>query len=245
MPALYVFAISHYCEKARWALDYTGVDYQLIHLAPGAHGQWAQEKGLEATSLPILEAGGQYVQGSSAIIDWAEVHATKGRCLTPPDPASARSIEQRCDEIIGVHTRRMFYSEALVDYPETVAPVFLNDLPEDEKASMAEIWPIIREVMIENMDLGEAQGEESRQLLEVELDWLDSLYADGRRFLCGDDFSRADLAASSLLAPAVAAPGYPAAGLMTLPPKMTAIAEEWQKRPSLQRVLENYRDYRQ
>lgn len=27
-PTLYVFAISHYCEKARWALDFFEVDYQ-------------------------------------------------------------------------------------------------------------------------------------------------------------------------------------------------------------------------
>jgi glutathione S-transferase len=28
-PVLYVFAISHYCEKTRWALDHFGIAYRL------------------------------------------------------------------------------------------------------------------------------------------------------------------------------------------------------------------------
>ncbi len=31
---LYEFAISHYCEKVRWALDYKGVAYESRVLAP-------------------------------------------------------------------------------------------------------------------------------------------------------------------------------------------------------------------
>ena len=72
-PDLYVFAISHYCEKARWALDFLGVDYRLRHLAPGPHVQAAKELGAPETGLPFLVHEGQVVQGSGAIIDWADV----------------------------------------------------------------------------------------------------------------------------------------------------------------------------
>ena len=34
---LYQFCISHYCEKARWALDYKGINYQTVNLLPGQH----------------------------------------------------------------------------------------------------------------------------------------------------------------------------------------------------------------
>ncbi|MFK7974677.1 MAG: glutathione S-transferase family protein [Halioglobus sp.] len=244
MITLYVFAISHYCEKARWALDYTGVAYTLAHLPPGAHAQWAEEHGLAGSSLPILHAHDKYIQGSSAIVDWADEHSTNGKSLTPPDSAEALAIEARCDEIMGVHTRRMFYSEALVEHPETVKPIFLKDLSSTERESMDTIWPIVREAMIQRMDLGKTQGEESRQLLEKELDWLDALYADGRRFLCSDRFSRADLTVASLLSRTSGAPEHPAAKFMTLPPGMSAIAEQWQPRPTIQRARENYREFR-
>ena len=34
---LYQFAISHYCEKIRWALDYKGLNYETVNLLPGQH----------------------------------------------------------------------------------------------------------------------------------------------------------------------------------------------------------------
>ena len=36
-PVLNIFRISHYCEKARWALDYLDIDYELRTLPVIAH----------------------------------------------------------------------------------------------------------------------------------------------------------------------------------------------------------------
>jgi len=54
LPQLYVFAISHYCEKARWALDYPAVDYELMYLAPGMHANLLADLGVAGSSLPVL-----------------------------------------------------------------------------------------------------------------------------------------------------------------------------------------------
>lgn len=245
MPTLYMFAISHFCEKARWALDYCGIDYRIAHLAPGAHGRWAKKQGLNKTSVPILHTGDDYIQGSTAIISWADEHSTNGNNLTPATHREdALAIESRCDEIIGVHVRRMFYSEALVEYPETVKPIFLKDLPALQRMTTSMIWPMIRKMMMQRMDLGAAQGKESQRILEGELDWLDSLYADGRRFLCGDAFTRADLTVSSLLARTAGVPEHPAAQFMSLPPRTNEIAKVWQERQTLARIRDNYREFR-
>ena len=115
---LYIFAISHFCEKARWALDYLDVGYQMVHLPPGPHALWAKKHGLGSSTLPILDTGTQegFIQGSSNIIDWAETVTNSSRRLTPKDNREAiLQIEKRLDEWSGVHTRRMFYSEALFD----------------------------------------------------------------------------------------------------------------------------------
>ena len=37
MTRLYTFTISHFAEKARWALDYKGIHYQEKRLVPGSH----------------------------------------------------------------------------------------------------------------------------------------------------------------------------------------------------------------
>ena len=34
---LYTFTISHFAEKARWALDYKRIHYQEKRLVPGSH----------------------------------------------------------------------------------------------------------------------------------------------------------------------------------------------------------------
>jgi hypothetical protein len=36
-PKLIVFGISHFCEKARWALDWHGITYSEISWGPGLH----------------------------------------------------------------------------------------------------------------------------------------------------------------------------------------------------------------
>ena len=64
-PVLYVFAISHYCEKARWALEYLGVEYEIRYLAPGIHIKVARKLGAAGTSLPMLPVAGRGLQGSA------------------------------------------------------------------------------------------------------------------------------------------------------------------------------------
>ncbi len=71
-PVLYVFAISHFCEKARWALDHLGIAYELRYLAPGEHAELAKKLGAPKSSVPFLDTNGKLIQGSSAIISWAE-----------------------------------------------------------------------------------------------------------------------------------------------------------------------------
>ena len=57
-PTLYIFAISHFCEKARWALDYLGIEYQLVHLAPGLHMSAAKKTGRSKVLTTDIENWG-------------------------------------------------------------------------------------------------------------------------------------------------------------------------------------------
>jgi glutathione S-transferase len=244
-PVLYVFAISHYCEKARWALDYLGIDYRLEHLAPGPHIKLARALGVADTSLPILADGDFALQGSSRIIDWAQVQGTSpAHNLAPDDDRAAREIEQRLDKVFGVHVRRYYYSDALVTQPQTVKPMFARDLSWPQRLVLHLAWGKIVKLMIRGMDLGAEQGRESRQIVEAEMDWLDGLLADGRQYLAGARFSRADLCAASLLAPLALPPQHPSYHRLQLPPGVAADLEKWQRRPSLRWVGEIYRNYR-
>jgi glutathione S-transferase len=245
-PILYVFAISHYCEKARWALDYLDIAYEIRYLAPGLHRDIAKKLGVPHTSLPILAAGDHVVQGSAAIIDWADARsATTAKRLTP---STAREecvgLEKRLDDVAGIHARRYYYSEAMVDHPETVRPIFTKDIPILHKLLVGWRWNLIRKLMIERMDLGPEQREDSKRILEGELNWLDGLLFGGRNFLVGNQLSRADIAAASLLAPLATPPEHPTYARLRLPPRCAAEVANWESRPSIKWVRAIYREYR-
>jgi glutathione S-transferase len=245
-PVLYLFAISHYCEKACWALDYFGIDYRSVALAPGPHIKFSRSLGVADTTLPILVADGLALQGSAQIVDWAQAHggAAERGLEAAADTAACREIERRLDTVFGVHVRRYYYSEALLLQPQAVRPIFAQGLPWNERIILRIAWREICRHMIRGMDLGAAQGLESRQIIESELDWLDGLLADGREHLVGERFSRADLAAASLLAPLALPPQHPSYHRLQLPPGVAADLEKWQRRPSLRWVGEIYRNYR-
>lgn len=245
-PVLYVFAISHYCEKARWALDYLDVDYDVAHVAPGFHVALAKKLGAARSSLPILQAGEQLVQGSSEIIDWADAAAAdESKRLTPPTAdGDWAALEARLDEVVGVHIRRYYYSEALVEHPQTVMPMFSENLGVVQRMTIGATWGVVRRLMARSMDLGPEQGEDSRRIVAAELDWFDGLLADGRRYLVGGRFSRADIAAASLLAPLAAPIEHPTYDSLIVPPRIAEDLRSWEDRPTIHWVREIYRRHR-
>jgi glutathione S-transferase len=247
LPVLYVFAISHYCEKARWALDHLGVGYALRHLPPGAHVRVARQLGAAGSSLPLLVSDERVVQGSGAIIDWAESERADSSKRLSPDTEleeGCRALEKRLDDVAGVHVRRYYYSEAIVDHPDSVRPIFTRDLGPSERRSLDENWGLVCQRMTGAMDLGPEQRQESRRIVEGELDWLDGLLTDDRRFLLGDRFSRADLTAASLLAPLALPKEHPTYEMLAVPPLASSDLALWAGRPTLAWVRRIYREHR-
>lgn len=236
-PILHVFLISHYCEKARWALDLCGVNYQVNLLSPLAHSKAAKSIGADRSALPILQiqpaATGEpeVIQGSAAIVEWANGQAANnakpGLLITPESLA----IEKRLDDVLGIHVRRWFYSESLLDCPETVKPVFAKGAGFIGGITLSLAWPKVVATMIKRMDLGADQERESQAIVAAELDWLDSLLAGDREFLVGDSLSNADIAAASLIAPLFSPVNHPAADILSLPSRVAATAEQWRSRP--------------
>src|SRR4051812_45214911 len=118
---LYTFAISHFSEKARWALDLNGVTYDEHRLVPGPHMAVIRRRASLST-VPVLEHDGNTIQGSSAILDYLETSLGKKK-LAPPASADARSakLEALVDRAFGLGTQRIFYATLLAHKPQVVA----------------------------------------------------------------------------------------------------------------------------
>jgi glutathione S-transferase len=243
---LITFGFSHFCEKARWALDWHGIAYQEIGWPPGVHRILAKRCGAKGTTLPILLDGGRVIQGSGAIIDWAETKAQDGtRSLTPQaNLAEAQEIERRTDEVIGVHVRRLAYAEMLPSYSYLLKPALFLRASGWHRLLGNMMWPVARQIMMRMYDIGPEAACESRSILDSELDWLDTKLADGRSYLVGNRFSQVDLTVASLLAEFARPKEMPVDHDALTPDPLAADVERWRTRSVMRWVIAQYRAHR-
>lgn len=242
VPRLITIGISHFCEKARWALDWHGLAYVEQRWPLGAHGLLARIHGAPASTLPILLDGTATIQGSGEIIDWADQrNMGPGPNLTV---VHSREIERRADTLIGVHVRRLSYAEMLPEMSRSVREELFQGLSPTQRVAGHVTWPVTRRVMMRAMDLNPLAASQSRSILEAELDWLDYQLDDGRPYLTGDCFSRADITVASLLAPFARPKEMPVFHRMTLPRALAADCRRWRDRPIMRFVTRLYRTHR-
>lgn len=204
---LYQLPISHYCEKVRWALDHKGLDYEVRNLLPGLHAS-AARKLTGQTALPILVHDGRVVHDSTAIIDYLDEHFPQ-HPLTPTDPALRRDAlewEEYADEQVGDHVRRLCY-QTLLHHRDVVVPLLSHGGPWYGPLLLRAIFPRLSQSMRRFMDINEAAAARSKSRVEQALDRV-CTELEGRRFLVGGAFSRADLAVAALLAPLCMPAGY-------------------------------------
>jgi glutathione S-transferase len=98
--------------------------------------------------------------------------------------------------------------------------------------------------MLQKLDIGSSAASESRARLEAELDWLDAKLADGRPYLAGNRFSRADLTVASLLSTFAKPKEMPLYYTMMTPEAITKDVHRWSERPVMRWVLTQYRTHR-
>lgn len=194
---LYQFPISHYCEKVRWALDLKGLHYQTQNLLPGFHIKVIRQFS-KSTAVPLLKHGDHAIQGSAEILDYLDTIKVD-TCYTPVDATLAREWESRLDSELGPATR-VFAYYYLLDQPKIIVPWLSTGLPFYSRWLFRLLFPKIAQVMRKKMRINAEHADSSRQTIETFLTEIAAIYRSGS-YLAGNLFSRADIAACSLLAP--------------------------------------------
>jgi glutathione S-transferase len=243
MFELYDFTFSHYSEKARWALDFKGVPYTPRHLLPGFHMRTAR-KLAPRSSIPILKTDSAVIQGSTEIIDFLE-QTFPDRSLTPPEPRDANSAiewEKYLDVEVGVTLRLWFYYHTLPDR-ERALKFLCADATWLQRSLFALAFERVRLKMTQFMNINAESASNAERRFALALDRLDQALERGP-FLVGNRFSRADLAACSLLWP-LCRPGESESEVEALLcPTVSALRKRLQHRPFYRWVLERYREDR-
>jgi len=199
---LYEFPVSHYCEKARWALDFKGVPYRRRTLLPGLHVKRLKSR-LPDSTVPVLETQGELIQGSDQIIDYLD-QQFPDKPLTPDDPThkqQALEWEEFAAKKIA-DPLRCFYYHYLLDHPSILLPQFCANGPWYGPALMKLGYRQLARRMRVAYQINPRTAQVAMHVVDKAIKTLESHLAD-RAFMVGDQFSRADLSVCALMSPLV------------------------------------------
>lgn len=237
---------SHFCEKARWALDHAGLAYREESHVPML--SWAATYGAGGRrTVPVLVTSERTLSDSTDILRWVDTRGT-AEPLFPPGELGAEvsQWEDTFDRRVGPATRRLVYFH-LMKTPVLVRRLLQSASPGWQARVTRLTFPALKALMVRGLRINAAGAERSRQALDEVLDNVSARLADGRRYLAGDRFSAADLTFASLLAPTLLP--APLQSVMPLawdelPAELRALVERVRATPAGQFALRLYAEER-
>ncbi len=241
---LITIPFSHYCEKARWALEVAGIAYKEEGHLPAFHYTATLRAGAKRT-VPALVDGDRVIPDSTPIIAYADEH--RPGSLYPTEAAQreeALTIEDQLDKQLGPATRRWSYFH-LIDRKD-LDHLLLAGVPRWEQLAMKATRPAAVLYLKRSLKIDAAGAERSREKIDEAFSAVAAQLGDGRRYLTGDRFTVADLTFAALAAPVLLPPQY-GATLPTLedfPPAARAQIETWRRSPPGQFAQRIYDEHR-
>jgi len=230
-PTLVQFRFSHFNEKARWALDYKGVDYNSQTLLPGRHYKPLRALGNRTT--PVLLRDGKVIGDSTEIIAALE-SAVPEPALYPADPddrARALEIEDYCDAHLGPPVRHCMFCISL-PHSEFYMNTFAAHLRGPSRWLIRVMIRLMRGKLRDGLNLTEEAFAESCASLREACRHLEGIL-HGRDYLVGDRFTVADLTAAALLAPMAMPAEAPHTPRGRLAEPIAAFLAEWERETPL------------
>lgn len=247
-PTLWHLPVSHYSEKARWALDHKGVTHRRKAPLPGSHMVFALAltRGQQKT-FPIIQIDGRNVGDSTAVLAAIEQRYPEPP-LYPADPEQRRralELEEFFDEELGPYSRHAVFYE-LINDPETFGEVAARSVPGPLGRSERLVGAYGRAYASLRFGANSSEGAvQARAKVIAALDRLErELDANGGDYLVGDEFSVADLTAAALFYPVVGPEGGPVPADQAMPSAFEEFREPLRQRPGYLWVEETYRRHR-
>jgi glutathione S-transferase len=193
--------LSHYCEKARWALDRVNLPYREEPHAPLLH-RFATRRLRGGGTVPVLVHGRNRFTDSTDILVYAD-KVGGGDVLYPRDAAlraEVDALEEQFDTQLGPHTRRWAYAQ-LLGQAKLLRSVWSRSVPRLEAALLPAITPLARRLVRAAYRITPESGQRSLERVKYLFQLVGERLGDGRRFLVADRFTAADLTFAALSAP--------------------------------------------
>ena len=238
--------ISHYSEKARWALDHKRVPHTRRAVLGGLHPlvTWLLTRG-EHQTVPVLTIDGVGIGDSTAIVGELEARFPD-RPLYPGDPDERRralALEEWFDEELGPYLRRLAYHEITSD-PQALAELTNKQVPWVKPQTLRITAPNVALFLDLRFGVRSAEGAKvAEEKLMAALDRLEAELEGRGEFLAGDALSVADITAASLFYGLALPPEGPWQPDYVPPPWRERI-DALRDRPGVRWVTETYARHR-
>jgi len=204
---LVTLAFSHYNEKARWALDYCGVDYDEQRFMPGfsqlgvmvaTRGRGGRADAVSSRySTPILiTRDGEHLCDSTAIARWAS--ATRDDDPLFPTTEVGELVEYY-GRRFGPHTRLAAYWHAFRN-KSALPKIAAANVGRAQALAFRALAPLGSALIRRGLKIDATSYEHSLARVREEIAATDRRL-EGRSYLVGDRFTAADLTWASLIAP--------------------------------------------
>jgi glutathione S-transferase len=206
---LVTIPISHYCEKARWALDRAGIAYverahmQVIH-------RLAARRAGGGMTVPVLVCPDRVIGESAEILAYADAHTGPEQRLYPGDPGAAaevRALERDFDERLGPLGRLWMYHR-LRGRRDLVMGYGVTGVPSWERRLVPLVYPLMTRAIDRVLGIDDDSAQRAELDVRETFDAVGGRLADGRAYLCGERFTAADLTFAALAAAVLMPPGY-------------------------------------
>jgi glutathione S-transferase len=202
---LLTIPISHFCEKARWALDRAGLDYREERHVQGIHRIVARRAG-GGTTMPVLVTRDGVLAESEDILRYADEHLEEPRRLFPADPEVVRTCRE-LDAGLGPDGRRLMYA-LMLEQKGPMLRVNNQGVPAWEARMMSALWPFVTRWGRRDLGIDADTVRVDSENVRRAFDGIAELRADGRPYLCGERFTAADLTFAALAAAVIVPPEY-------------------------------------
>ncbi len=249
-PRLITFAVSHYCEKARWALERLNIPFiEECHL-PGFH--WLYTRPYGGRSVPVLVTQDNIFTDSTDILQYLDGIAPLDKRLYPADINLRREVEELAhlfDTQLGTAVRRWSYSY-LLNNRKLMRHFWCEGVPSLESKLFPIVFPLVSSLARRRYKITAQSAASSLDTIKRIFATVNKRLADGRSYLIGDYFSAADLTFACLAAPLVRPPEYRGKkyqgrlNLQELPREMILVCKELRRTPAGKYALRLFREER-